>query len=254
MTTNNDNLRAWQRKYLIGAAAVAPFAPFLFLQGQYTRWKVGVLPDAAGPNRGIAGVGAKPAKLFVLGESTVAGLGARRHEFALAGQFAKSLSLRIGRPVEWTVIGKNGVTVRHAIDDLLPLMPAEKFDYILVGLGGNDVIRLSSPVRWRLDMTELLKILRAKSPTATIFLSNCPMIKLSPALPHPIKFILWELSKLHDANIKELTGPMEKVFYYPQPADIALEGFFADGIHPSERGYADWSAAMVKYFGDNHEW
>ena len=41
---------------------------------------------------------------------------------------------------------------------------------------------------------------------------------------------------------------MERVFYYPQPVDVTLEGFFADGIHPSERGYADWVAAMMKYF------
>ena len=133
-------------------------------------------------------------------------------------------------------------------------MPDEKFDYILVGLGGNDVIKLSSPVTWRRDMTELLGILRDKNPDAIIFLSNCPMVKLSPALPQPIKFFLWELSKLHNDNIKELTAGMKKVFYYPQPADVSLEGFFADGIHPSERGYADWSAAMVRYFDETQEW
>ena len=41
-----SNLRTWQRKYLIGAAAIAPISPFLLLQGQITRWKVGILPDA----------------------------------------------------------------------------------------------------------------------------------------------------------------------------------------------------------------
>jgi hypothetical protein len=115
-------------------------------------------------------------------------------------------------------------------------------------------MKLSSPAKWRRDMTELLGILRSKNPDATIFLSNCPMIKLSPVMPHPIKFILWELSKMHDANIRELSGELERVFYYPQPVDVKLEGFFADGIHPSERGYADWSEAMMKYFSENYEW
>ena len=44
------------------------------------------------------------AKLFVIGESTVAGLGARTHELGLAGQFAKQLSEHIDRPVEWKVV------------------------------------------------------------------------------------------------------------------------------------------------------
>jgi lysophospholipase L1-like esterase len=249
-----DNLRSWQRRFIAGAAAIAPLAPFLMLQGQITRWKVGILPDAAGDKFGVAGNEGDPAKLFVIGESTVAGLGARTHEFALAGQFAKYLSEHLGRAVEWRVEGKNGVTARRTIDELLPLMPDEKFDYILIGIGGNDVMKLSSPVKWRRDMLELIGLLRSKQPGAVIFISNCPMIILSPIVPEPIKSILWELSKMHDANIREFTRGMDRVFYYPQPADVTLEGFFADGIHPSEQGYSDWSRAMLAYFSEHHKW
>lgn len=249
------SLRKWQAKYLIGAGAILPIAPFLLLQGQITRWKVGLLPGADGETNGIAGSGeGEPAKLFVIGESTVAGLGARTHELALAGQFAKQLSERIGRPVGWHVVGKNGVTARRTIDELLPQMPDEKFDHVLVGLGGNDVMKLSSPQKWRRDMTELLGGLRGRAPHAPIFLSNCPMIIMSPVIPQPIKALLWELSRMHDANIIELTRDMPGVYYYPQPVDVNLDGFFADGIHPSEQGYADWSAAMMKYFDEHYEW
>ena len=254
MDNNDKNLRAWQRQFIIGGAAIAPFAPFLYIQGQVTRWKVGVLPDAAGPRMGVAGDGGDAAKLFVIGESTVAGLGARTHELALAGQFALQLSKQIDRTVEWKVLGKNGITARETIDELLPEMPDERFDYILVGLGGNDVMKLSSPRKWRRDMLELLGRLREKNPEAAIFLSNCPMIVYSPIMPEPIKTILWKLSRIHDANIREFTHDMDRVFYYPQPADVTLDGFFADGIHPSEQGYADWARAMVKYFADNHKW
>ena len=239
---------------MAAGALTLPFAPLLYLQGQITRWKVGILPDAAGDKFGVAGSGNDPAKLFVIGESTVAGLGARDHERAYAGQFAKYLSEHIAQPVSWKVIGKNGVTARRTIEELVPQMSDERFDYILVGLGGNDVMKLSSPKKWRSDMIELLGILRAKNPNAVMFLSNCPMIKYSTAIPHPIKFLLWELSKMHDANIKEFTRDMDRVFYYPQPADVRLEGFFADGIHPSEQGYADWAEAMMRYFAANHKW
>ncbi len=257
MSVNNKSrkLLGWQAAYIAAAAAVLPISPFLFLQGQYTRRKVGILPDAAGEKTGIAGDGeGAAAKLLVIGESTVAGLGARTHKEALAGRFAEQLSTRIGRPVAWTVIGRNGVTARRTIDELVPQIPDAVFDFILVGLGGNDVMKLSSPKKWRRDMMELLSILGDRNPDAAIFISNCPMIKYSPAIPHPIKFLLWELSKLHDANIREFTAGMERVHYYPQPADVQIDGFFADGIHPSEQGYADWARAMLRHFDTTHKW
>src|SRR5262245_34659441 len=133
------SLRRWQTKFILGGAALLPLAPFLYVQGEITRWKIGVLPGASGDTSGVSGNGGgKPATLFVIGESTVAGLGARTHNEALAGQFAMRLSERVCRPVHWQVVGRNGVTARRTIDELLPQMPDEQFDYILVGLGGND--------------------------------------------------------------------------------------------------------------------
>ena len=247
------SLSRWQRKFVIAGAVIAPFAPLLFLQGQVTRWKVGLLPEAEGP-KGLTGESENPAKLLVLGESTVAGLGARTHEMALGGRFAEGLSRRIDRAVRWTVVGRNGVTARRTIDELLPLVPDERFDYILLGIGGNDVMKLSSPKKWRRDMMELLERLREHSPAAVIFISNCPMIIHSPAIPQPIKGILWELSKMHNANIIEFTSNLERVHYYPQPVDVEFEGFFADGIHPSEQGYRDWAEAMLRHFDSKHKW
>ncbi len=248
------SLQKWQRKYLVASAVLLPTAPFLYLQGLYARWKIGVLPDAGGERTGVIGGGGEPASLFAIGESTVAGLGARSHEYALTGRFAEQLHRRIGRPIEWTVVGKSGVTAERTIEHLLPQMPAKPFDYILVGLGGNDVLKLSSPRKWRTQMERLLGELRSRSPEAVIFLSNCPMIKLSPALPQPIKGILWELSKLHDANIHDLTRELDRVYYYPQPRELKIEGFFADGIHPSEQGYKDWAEAMMEHFDTLHKW
>jgi lysophospholipase L1-like esterase len=103
-------------------------------------------------------------------------------------------------------------------------------------------------------MSELIAVLRKANPNAVIFITNCPMIKVSPAIPQPIKAILWQLSRLHDANIREFASPEERVFYYHQPDDWDPEGFFADGIHPSEKGYAVWSDAMIKFFDENYRW
>jgi lysophospholipase L1-like esterase len=247
------SLLLWQAKYVVAGALILPFAPLLYLQGQRTRRRVGVLPDAAGPKTGRVGDGDEAVAMLAIGESTIAGLGAKTHQTAFAGQFANQLSERIGKAVNWTVIGRNGVTAARTIRELVPKIPNNRFDYVLVGLGGNDVMKLSSPRKWRRDMTRLIGILREHSPNAVIFLSNCPVIKLSPAIPQPINAILWELSKLHDLNIKEIVAQTKNVFYYHQPTNVPTD-FFADGIHPSEMGYAEWSRAMMEFFDANHEW
>jgi lysophospholipase L1-like esterase len=185
-------------------------------------------------------------KMLAIGESTVAGLGARTHETALAGQFARALSERIKRSVHWHVIGKNGVTAKRALRELVPQIPAgEKFDYIVVGLGGNDVLKLSSPLKWRRYMTKLLRRLREDHPESVIFVTNVAAVRLSPILPQPIKFILWQLSRLHNANIKQFSREFDRVFYYEQPETVPPD-FFADGLHPSESGYAVWSREIIK--------
>lgn len=240
-------LKKLQREFIAGSAGLLPIVPMLLVQGQITRWKVGLLPDAEGPFSGAVGSGDSES-LLVLGESTVAGLGARDHERALAGRFAHYLSDKIGKLIEWQVVGKNGVTARRTIDELVPLVPRQAYEHVLLGLGGNDVMKLSSPRKWRYDMLELIGIIRGFSPNSTIYMSNCPMIVMSPIMPEPIKSILWRLSQMHDANAREFTAELERVHYFPQPVDVREDGFFADGLHPSEQGYDDWSRAMVNYF------
>ena len=240
------NLFIWQTIYFAVGTLILPFAPLLYLQGQYTRRKIGRLPDAQGEISGKSGEGKEIVKLLAIGESTVAGVGARTHETALTGQFSRHLSRKIGKSVEWLAIGRSGIKAGEAIRELVPKIPDEKFDYIIVGLGGNDVLGLSSPRRWRRDMTQMLKILQEKNPGAKIFITNAPAIRLSPVLPQPIKFLLGHLSALHDRNTKEFTSEMKNVFYFHQPTEV-IEDFFADGIHPSEKGYDVWSEAILDF-------
>ena len=247
------NLFIWQTIYILGGILILPFAPFLYLLGQYTRRKVGRLPDAEGEKTGKFINGEQSVKLLVLGESTAAGVGARTHETALAGQFARFLGEKVGASIEWRVVGRTGITVKETIRDLLPQIPNEKYDYIMLALCGNEVLSLHSPRVFRRDMRKLIEILREKNADATFFITNAPAVRLSPVLPFPIKFILGHLSALHDANAREFTPEMPKVFYFHQPSSVP-DDFFADGLHPSEKGYTVWSKSMVEFFEEKYNW
>ncbi len=247
------NLIFWQTIYFLGGILLVPFAPFLYLQGQFVRRKVGRLPDAAGEKSGKFANGAEEVKMLVLGESTAAGVGASTHETGLAGQFAKFLGEKIGKSVRWQVVGKSGITIKRTIRELLPEIPNEKFDYIMLALCGNEVLSLHSPRVFRRDLRRLLAIMREQNPDATVFITNAPAVRLSPVLPFTIKFILGHLSALHDANARELTGEMERVFYFHQPTSVPAD-FFADGLHPSEAGYTAWSKRMIEFFEEKYGW
>jgi lysophospholipase L1-like esterase len=184
--------------------------------------------------------------LLAIGESTVAGVGAKTHAEALAGQLAKFLSLQTRQIVRWHAVGESGITVRETMQRLVPTVPDVEMDLVVVGLGGNDAFKVNSPNRYVRDMLDLIEKLRVKYPDAKILLTNTPMIIDFPVLPQPLKFVLWRLSRLHHEAIKKAFVSLKDDFYFDE-AERVDETFFADGVHPSPYGYALWSEAMIKF-------
>lgn len=240
------NPRLLQTLYVVGGILALPFAPFLYLQGQRVRRRVGRLPDAAGATVGLYGEHAETLNLLAIGESTVAGVGAPNHADALGGQMAKFLSLELDKSIRWHVLGESGITVGETLERLVPRLPDVPMDYIVVALGGNDTFKVSSPNRWLGGMTQLIEILQSKYPNATILLANTPRVIDFRALTPALKFVLWRVSKLHHENAKNIVRERENVFYYDEAGEVE-DDFFSDGIHPSAHGYALWAEAMVKF-------
>ena len=240
------NPKLLQFFYIFGGIIILPVVPFLYWQGQRVRKQVGRLPDAAGETVGQFGEAAEILTLLAIGESTVAGVGAKNHAEALGGQLAKYLSLETGKSVRWHVLGESGITVGEALERLVPKLPESTMDFVVVALGGNDTFKVSSPNRWRNGLTTLIQTLKEKYPNAKILLANTPRVKDFTALPKALKFVLWRISHLHHLNAKSLTKGMENAFYYDEAGTVA-DGFFSDGVHPSAHGYALWSEAMIKF-------
>lgn len=232
--------------YIFGGIVMLPFLPYFYWQGQRVRRRVGRLPDAGGETVGRFGKHAETLNLLAIGESTVAGVGASNHADALGGQLAKFLSLETGKSILWHVLGESGITARETLERLVPHLPKMKMDLVVVALGGNDTFKVSSPNRWRNDMTKLIFILKETYPHAKILLANTPRVIDFPALPASLKFILWRVSRLHHENAKNLERAAENVFYFDEAAKVD-EKFFADGVHPSAYGYMLWAEAMVKF-------
>ncbi|NOT62751.1 MAG: SGNH/GDSL hydrolase family protein, partial [Acidobacteria bacterium] len=138
------------------------FLPVYFAQGNYVRAVTPRLPDAAGPTEGAC-AGREPAlRLLVIGDSTVAGIGAATHEFALTGRLAHHLSLLTQRKVHWRAVGQTHATIPVLRKRLLPRLKNETADLIAFSIGINDTTRLHSPEQWEANLRALLTDLRAQ--------------------------------------------------------------------------------------------
>lgn len=217
-----------------------PLSPVLIAQGVRLRRDTPRLPDAAQPWRGEV-PGPSPLRLVLLGDSTVAGVGAATQDDALPGHLARDLSQRLDRGVQWRATGRNGATARDIILDYLDDATVAPADVIFLSIGANDALGLRSRTAFARDLRRIIAELRATSPDALILMSSLPAFFRFAMLPNPLRFNLYlHSSSLEDAARAVIRSTPNAHMSPPPPP--YTEGFFAtDGFHPSGIGYRDWA-------------
>lgn len=239
------------RKYLPELIAV-PLLPFLLAQGKYTRRVTPRLPEAPGPVDGVAGTPGRtqesePISLLALGESPVAGVGVKSHEEAITGQLAKALAGKTGRPVSWRATGKNGITVRDAVDQLIPLIPRRHIDVALVAFGVNDTTSFRPVSRWRRDLIDLLAAVESRCSPAVLVLSGVPPLAHFPALPQPLRWVMGLKANALDRELQSVAKARAHAFHVPLLLDTRDREIMAsDGYHPSAKGCTAWAALLAE--------
>lgn len=139
-----------QRRHLLPLLAAAPWA---LSACQRKAPKATVLPASA--------------TVLALGDSLTFGYGAPP-EAAWPAQLASITG--------WQVVneGVNGDTAEGALARLGPLLTAQRFDAILVGIGGNDMLRGVPADTTRSRIAELLAQARARTPHVALIATPAP--------------------------------------------------------------------------------
>jgi lysophospholipase L1-like esterase len=236
------------RRYLPELVAL-PMLPFLIAQGRRTRRMTPRLPEAAGPVEGVAGASQSgtPLSLVTLGESPVAGVGVSTHEEAITGQLAQALAARMQRPVSWRACGKNGVTAREALEQVIPLIPERQVDIALVAFGVNDTTAFRPVSRWRRDLRDVLQALEQRCRPGVILLSGVPPVAHFPALPQPLRWVMGLKAGVLDLAARELASAHAHIRYVPLALDTGDPSMMAsDGYHPSAKGCTAWAEVLAK--------
>ena len=211
----------------------------------------GHLPDEPLELDGRVGSGAgSPLRVVWLGDSTAAGVGASSSATALPTVVAAGL----GRPVDLTVFAVSGASVHDVVVDQLPLLAAlaESPDLIAISVGANDVTHVSGRPEFRRRYEAVLDLLPASS---RIVLLGIPDMGSIPRLEQPLRAIAGVRGAMLDDVVRTLaaarglgyvdiaaaTGPS----FRADPARF----YAADDFHPSDDGYALWSAAILEVVG-----
>jgi lysophospholipase L1-like esterase len=236
------------QRYLPELVAL-PLLPFLLLQGRRTRRITPRLPEAAGPNHGIAGsTGSGHAlRVLAIGESPVAGVGVETQEQAITACFAQALSARSGRPVAWQAVGKNGITASEAVFRLLPLVDAAPVDVALICFGVNDTTAFSPVERWKKDLNAIIDAVGQRCSPRLILLSGVPPMSRFPALPQPLRWVLGLKAATLDRASVRVAAALPSVIHVPLQLDPLAPGMMAhDGYHPSAAGCIAWADMLAE--------
>src|SRR5205823_1791833 len=152
------------------------------------------------PHRGrFSGVG-DPIRVLAIGESTVSGIGLSRGDETVAATTARALARVTGRPVIWRAHGLGGATAREGLQRILPRIPPEPADLLIVAFCINDLTAYRSPAGFADDLAAVVTAARNRAGEAAVVIGGIAPIESFPALPWPLRTILgWRAAALQAA-------------------------------------------------------
>ncbi|RIW15891.1 SGNH/GDSL hydrolase family protein [Algoriphagus lacus] len=217
--------------YTIFQAKLYPVLPFLFYQAGKVKMERPTPPAIS--EQLILGSG--ELKILVLGESTVAGVGASQPQFTLPGQLSKLM----GHNYEITNLGKNGLRISQVFSHL----GGEILDHkngvkgIFIFLGANDCFHLTHPIRYRKHLNNVISKLLTQFTPDWIYLADIPPVHLFPAFPALLRNYLKTQRNFLRAEMIAFANENQNVVFDPLTGTFNPEFFSSDGIHPSDFGY-----------------
>jgi lysophospholipase L1-like esterase len=183
----------------------------------------------------------EPLTLVVLGDSSVAGVGADAAEDTLTYGVAKALSDQYR--VSLHALGVSGSRLASVVSQQLPQLEGLEADIVLVCVGTNDVTHGTTIREARRQLQLLVEGLARVAPDAKVIVSGLPPAETSTAFHRPLRDLLGFRALLFTRLFRaELTPHGISVFDIAKLTKSAFHGkremFSADRFHPSSAGYA----------------
>jgi len=183
----------------------------------------------------------EPFTVAVLGDSSVAGVGAERAEDTLAYGVAAAMAER--HRVLLHCLGVSGARLANVVNEQLPQLAGLDADAVLICVGTNDITHGTSNRALRRDLRALASGLATVAPNAVVVVSGLPPADICPAFHPPLRHLLglraWRLTRMYRAELADSGITVFDIAGETRPAfRRRREMFSADLFHPSSVGYA----------------
>jgi lysophospholipase L1-like esterase len=208
-----------------------PWLPYLVYQAKKVRKSSPKLPSQSS----LLTLGQGEKHVLLLGESTVAGVGASAAAHTLAGNFARIL----GDSYQIETIGKKGLRVKDAFSlyQLQKKSRTTTSEGVILFLGANDCFLLTSPQEFKQELRSLILQIQVETNASWIYLAAIPPVHLFPAFSEQMRAFLSKQRAYLQREMEDIAANDPKVIYHAIPMDLQPEFFSADGVHPSDLGY-----------------
>ncbi len=244
------------RRVLIGAGiAVGGFAGLVAVELVLLSRREYLPPDPGYRiDTRVGPAGGRPIRLAVLGDSTVAGVGAPTEAESLPVQIAERVAMATGRPVEVTGFGESGARTATVLDRQLPLL-VDGWDAIVLVVGSNDATHATSWPRFRKDVETMLR--RARLHAITVVLAGTPRFHVNAIIPEPLRTMLDRYAKVLRGEQRAAVEAVAGTRFVDLAAEASPrfldtpEATSSDGFHPSPVGYGFWADALAPAVADD---
>jgi hypothetical protein len=228
----------------IRRAAQALGRPVIF--AQYLALRAGLRSTVFPRDEGSGVVpGDAPQRVLVIGEATAVGFGVLSHELGMAGHFARQLSRRTGRGVEWATRPFSDLTIHTAAGTVRDAALLEGVDAVLVMVGVGDSIRLTPQRTWRrLLCSAIDDLCRGLPEGARVLVAEVPPITTSAGLPEPWRTIAARHARLLNRMTAEVIESRGDAESFPFPGASVIDLADPDSAQAS-RVYAAWSRSAI---------
>ena len=170
----------------------------------------------------------------VLGDSAAQGVGASAVDRGYVGQLRTLLEERDGVPWRVVNLSRSGARTRELVDVQVPELRqlGVRPDLVTAVIGGNDILHTRT-AQWRRDIDDLVAAVPDGTVVATI---SRGLRERKVAAMNGYLRAAAARRGLPVADLWGRTGP-------------PYRGKYADPLHPNDRGYADWTAALASALG-----
>lgn len=189
-----------------------------------------------------------PLRMYVLGDSTVAGVGSPTEAESLPALIGRRVADATARPVHVVGTGVSGARMATVLADQLPLVPTG-LDAIVVVVGSNDATHATPPWRFEADARALLE--RAARLAPVVVLAGTPRFHRNEIIPEPLRTVLDRYAALlrsrQVAAVAATSGTrFVDIAREASPRFLGVpEASSPDAFHPSPIGYGFWADAIA---------